>query len=327
MRGTEVERSWMTRRGFLASAFQAALAAEVCTARQTERNEGSQVRMFRNLGVGNIGVQASQRQAVEYAAQFGFQGVSASLSELATMSSAEKDSLRALLQEKRIVWGPCNLPVEFRRDEDQFAGGLAALPEQARMLRSWGVARLSTWIMPGHESLTYRSNFDLHRRRLAAVSRVLMDEGLRLGLEFVGPKTSRARFRFPFIHTQVEMLELVDAIGLENVGLLLDSWHWHTSGGDAADLDQLTARQVVDVHVNDAPSGVPIEEQQDNRRALPCTSGIIDLRSFMRALVRMGYDGPVTCEPFDRELNALDNEAALKVVSAAMDRLFGLIET
>jgi sugar phosphate isomerase/epimerase len=36
-------------------------------------------------------------------------------------------------------------------------------------------------------------------------------------------------------------------------GLLLDCWHWYTSGATLDDLAQVRGAQVIYVHVNDAP--------------------------------------------------------------------------
>ena len=48
-------------------------------------------------------------------------------------------------------------------------------------------------------------------------------------------------------------MDLAAAIGTGNVGLLLDAWHLYTGGGSIDDLDKITAKDVVVVHVNDAP--------------------------------------------------------------------------
>jgi len=173
--------------------------------------------------------------------------------------------------------------------------------------------------------LTYRQNFELHRARLAEAARILKDQGLRLGLEYVGPKTSRDKSRFHFIHTQVELMELIDAIGTGNVGILLDSYHWHTSHGTVEDLAKLTNELVIDVHVNDAQPGIATDDLLDLKRALPCSTGVIDLKSYMGALARMGYDGPVTIEPFDQELNAMDDDAAVAKTKGALDKTFALL--
>ena len=52
---------------------------------------------------------------------------------------------------------------------------------------------------------------------------------------------------------------------------------------------------------------------------------MIDLKSYMSALARMGYDGPVTIEPFDQELNAMEDDAAVAKTKAALDKTFALL--
>ena len=60
----------------------------------------------------------------------------------------------------------------------------------------------------------------------------------------------------------------------------------------------MTASNVIDVHINDAPAGLSIDEQVDNVRTLPGETGVIPMTLFLQALVKMGYEGPVTPEPF-----------------------------
>jgi sugar phosphate isomerase/epimerase len=79
------------------------------------------------------------------------------------------------------------------------------------------------------------------------------------------------------------------------------------------------------VDLNDAPAGVPKEEQKDGQRELPCATGVIDLAAFMKALERIGYDGPARAEPFNRALNELDNEAACAATIKAMRKAFEFV--
>jgi sugar phosphate isomerase/epimerase len=230
------------------------------------------------------------------------------------------------MKEKGIRYGSAGLPVEFRRDEDRFKSDLARLPKQAGILKQLGVKRIATWITPGHRELTYRQNFMQLKKRFHEIANVLKDNDIRLGLEFVGPRTSRARSRFPFICTQIGMMELVDAVGTGNVGLLMDSWHWYTSHGTVEELLQLSNKDIVHVHVNDAPSGIHVDKQIDNRRALPVTTGVIDMKGFINALAKIGYDGPVECEPFDQNLRNMEDDAALQKTIASLNRIWDLIE-
>jgi sugar phosphate isomerase/epimerase len=91
------------------------------------------------------------------------------------------------------------------------------------------------------------------------------------------------------------------------------------------DLDKISAEDIVTVHINDAPAGVALDEQIDQVRCLPLETRVIDLPGFMRKLAQLGYDGPVTTEPFNKPLNeiaAQDPAAAASKVSAAMDQLW-----
>jgi sugar phosphate isomerase/epimerase len=285
----------------------------------------SGVKFFKNFAPGHIGVKANQQQALEYAVKYGFGGISPSESEFANKSAAEIGEWVALMKQKGIRYGAAGLPVEFRRDEAQFQKDMAQLPKRAGLLKQLGVTRVATWVMPGHNELTYLQNFKMLETRFREAAKVLKDNDLRLGLEFVGPHTSRERFRFPFACTQVDMMELVEAVGTGNVGLLLDSWHWYTSHGTVEELSRLSNKDIVHVHVNDAPSGIAVDQQIDNRRKLPVTANVIDLKGFINALVKLGYDGPVECEPFDQELRKMDQAAIVQTTAESLNRLWGLI--
>jgi sugar phosphate isomerase/epimerase len=285
----------------------------------------SGVRFFKNLAPGHIGVKANQRQALEYAVQYGFGGIAPSEGEFENKSTAEIGEWIETMKEKGIRYGAASLPVEFRRDEARFQKDLAQLPQRAKLLNQLGVTRVATWVLPGHNELTYLQHFKLLQTRFREVAKVLKDNNLRLGLEFVGPRTSRERFRFPFACTQLDMMELVEAIGTGNVGLLLDSWHWYTSHGTVEEMARLSNKDIVHVHVNDAPAGIAVDEQIDNRRKLPATTGVIDLKGFINTLVKIGYDGPVECEPFDQDLRKLEQAAILQTTIDSLNRLWALI--
>ncbi len=322
----ETPSATLSRRAFFQSAA-AAVAALHLTGVPTRASQGAgNVRFYKNLAPGHIGVRANQKQALEYAARFGFDAITPNAGEFEDHSPTEIREWVDTMKSTGVRYGAAGLPVEFRRDQDQFERGMAQLPRQAAILGQLGVTRAATWILPGHNELTYLQNFKRHERRLREAAKVLDDHGIRLGLEFVGPRTSRARNRFPFICAQKDMMELVEAIGTPNVGLLMDSWHWYTSHGTVEELLTLSNKDIVHVHVNDAPAGIPVDEQVDSRRALPATTGVIDMKGFINALVKIGYDGPVECEPFDEQLRQMDSDAALQKTADALNRVWDLID-
>jgi sugar phosphate isomerase/epimerase len=277
------------------------------------------------LSCGSIGVSANQVEAIRLAAQYGFESVEPSTDYLANLSDAQLSELLGDMKTKSIVFGAAGLPVEFRQDETKFADGLKRFPKTAAGLERAGVTRCGTWLMPGDSSRTYLENFKLHARRLRDISSVLKDHNQRLGLEYVGTKTSREHARYPFIHSMAEMKELIAEIGTGNVGLVLDSWHWWQADDTAADIKSLKNPDVISVDLNDAPAGVAKDKQLDGKRELPVATGVIDVAAFLNALNQIGYDGPVRAEPFNKPLNDLNNDDACAATIAAMKKAFALI--
>ena len=273
------------------------------------------------LTPGSIGVIVkSQQELIDLARRHRFESVEPRGDELAAMSREQLAATLSDLKSKQLVWSATGLPVDFRKDEQTFKDGLAKLPRIAAGLQRAGATRIGTWLGPSHEELTYRRNFQQHALRLREVARVLKDHGIRIGLEYVGTQLLLVGKRYPFVHTMAEARELIAEIGTGNVGLVLDTWHWWTAGDTEADIPALKNADVVSVDLNDAPKGIAKEQQRDNERELPAATGVIDAAPFLKALVKIGYDGPARPEPFNKVLNALDNEAACAATSAALHK-------
>jgi sugar phosphate isomerase/epimerase len=311
----------ITRRQALAAGLAVAASALLsrrCAASAIDR------KMTLNLVCGAIGVQATQIEAIALAHAAGFESVEARPDYLAGLSDGELSTLKADLAAKKLVWGAAGLPVEFREDEARFNADLKELPRLAAGLKRAGVTRVGTWIRPSHPSLSYIQNFRQHARRLRAIAQVLHDAGIRFGLEYVSPKTSWTASRHSFVHSMTETKDLIAEIHVPGVGFVLDSWHWYNAQETVDDLMTLTNEQIVAVDLNDAPAGIPIDQQMDLSRELPAATGVIDVGAFLGALIRLGYDGPVRAEPFNAALNRLPKEEAVSATIRAMKKAFAL---
>ena len=318
----------MDRRSFLRASAVAGLGLGWATSVATAADGPAPGRKFALcLACGPIGVPDDPRKVMGWASQFGFEAIEPSTRFLEKLSATELQAYLDDLKAHKLVWGAPGLPVEFRGAEPAFEQGLKALPAYAETLQRVGVTRVATWLSPGHRALTYMANFRLHARRLRETARVLGDHGVRLGLEYVGPKTSWSTSRYPFIHTMAEMKDLIAEIGRDNVGFLLDSWHWYTAQETEADLLTLKASDVVLCHLNDAPKGIAVDQQIDSHRDLPCATGVINMKGFLSAMLKIGYDGTLVCEPFSQDLRKMPPEEALKTVAAAMKQAVALAET
>lgn len=308
----------------VAAAAIASTAVSHLSASSIPRIAGRRFTM--DLRCGSLGVEADQKQAMDLAAKYGFESVTPEAEYLATLSDAQSTELVSQLKQMKLVWGAGSMSVDFRSDEPTFQNGLRQLPKHAAALQRAGVTRTGTWLNPGSNELTYVANFRQHTRRLRECVKILNDNGLRFGMEYVGPKTLWASVQHPFIHSLAETRDLIAEIGQPNVGVILDSWHWYTAHETIDTLKTLTNADIVACDLNDAPAGIAIDEQLDQRRELPCVTGVIDLKGFLSALVELQYDGPVRAEPFNEALNKLANDPAVNATAVAIKRAFALVD-
>jgi len=284
--------------------------------------------MYSALSPGCIGVRVDGlAQRIAAAKDHGFAGVDIDVSEIANLVETNgPDSVRSQFEEAEIIACGWGLPVAWSGSEDDWKRDLATLPRFAKAAAEIGCFRVATWIMPASNDRAFDANLAFHIERFRPIAEILGEHGHRLGLEFIGPKTIRKNFTYSFVHDMPGMLDMTSRIG-ENVGLLLDCWHLYTSHGKASDVAKLQETDVVYVHVNDAPAGIPVDEQADNVRCMPGETGVIDIAGFLEALKGIGYSGPVIPEPFKKELGDLPNDAArLELTSASMRKIFATLD-
>jgi sugar phosphate isomerase/epimerase len=280
--------------------------------------------MYKNLSLGALGHSVPFDQACRIAAQTGFAGIDLDTSYLLDLARSQSvQAARDWFAATGLIASSIGLSVAWRDwdDERKYVDSLPRFIEEARLAAEFGVARCATWVMPCSNTLTFHEHFALAVRRLRPVADILKAYGIRLGLEFVGPRTLRASRKHPFVHTMDGMRALAAAIGTGNVGFLLDCFHWHTAHGVVGDIEALPREEVVYVHVNDARPGRSADEQIDSERDMVGATGVVDIAGFLGALRTIGYDGPVTVEPFLPALKALTPEQAAATASQALDKV------
>ena len=199
------------------------------------------------INPGAIGVKLDQNQLLDKASEYGFESIVAYSGTLAEWSDGQIDEFVGKMKSKNISWGASGLPVDFRKDKATHKKGLDGLPKHAEALQKAGVTRMSTWIMPTNDDLTYLENFKQHSKRLKEIAKILGVYDIRFGLEYVGPKTLMARDKYSFIHTLAECKELYKSTGEPNIGVQLDSFHWFCAGDTKADLLSLSNEDIITV--------------------------------------------------------------------------------
>ncbi|MEZ6191973.1 MAG: sugar phosphate isomerase/epimerase family protein [Phycisphaerales bacterium] len=274
-----------------------------------------------------IGIETDPLGSIDLARRHRFDGVDLRLDKQEQhIRDYGIERLRRAIADAGLVPGYCSiLPGKISCDENTWRNGIERVPALARLAEQLGYTRTAAVVLPFDDELPFDAFFDLHVRRINEAAPVLADHGISLALEYVSPVTRRVGHKHPFIHDLAGLRKLCRATDHTNVGLLLDSFHWHCAGETAQDIEALSEDEVVVVHVNDLIARRPIEEQVVTERALPCETGLIDLAGFMGALDKIGYGGPITSEPTNPKWAATDPEMAIAELSRSMNRLMALV--
>jgi sugar phosphate isomerase/epimerase len=247
---------------------------------------------------------------VALAGRTGYDGVDVPLGAVRDAGSSATSDLLAKHDVRPAI---CDLPTEFRADDAAFDGGMKELPEFARLAGEIGCPRMATWVPPTFDRPGSEMR-DVLRRRFTEIATVLADHGVRLGLEFISPEHIRTSGQV-CIWQMADMLELCCRCG-DNVGLLLDCWHWHHDPDHSTDAIVGAGKdRIVTVHLNDS-ADLPPADIRDNQRLLP-GEGVIDLKGFLGALRQVGYEDAVTVEVFGRLDKLSDDEAATAALEAS----------
>jgi sugar phosphate isomerase/epimerase len=278
--------------------------------------------MIRSLSPVTAGGGLSLPEQIALCARHDFQGLEISIEAAHTLGF---ETAKQLFIESNVVPVAFGLPVEWRKDDETFDKGLEKLPELAEFAAKLGVLNCCTWVLPdGGAPANEYSEISLER--FTKIARIFAPLDIRLGLEFLGPKMFRKTENIWFYDIAGALQaadEINDQIGKTTVGLLIDCWHWYAGGGTLMDLASCPVEQMVHVHVNDAPKGVPIDDLIDNVRELPGATGEIDIEGFISTLSALGYEGAVSVETFSAELNALSADEAARKASEAMKKILG----
>jgi sugar phosphate isomerase/epimerase len=247
-------------------------------------------------------------ESLAVAREADFAAIDLVLPELADLPASR---LREQLGEAGVAPGPASLPVEFRLDEDRFRRDLVELPRLAALAAAIGVRTMFRSI-PASSELPAAELGPTLQRRLAAIVAILEDHGIDFAVEVLGPLHRRREGAHGFIWKFPDAAEFAAACGRE-VGLLVDSWHWHHAGGTTEEIAAL-GKVIRHVHVADAPD-LPADKIRDEYRLLP-GMGIIDHTGFFAALEAAGYDRLVSPEVRGYTCKASPVECARAAIAA-----------
>lgn len=125
------------------------------------------------------------------------------------------------------------------------------------------------------------------------------------------------------INRHKHSMRIIDAVGRDNVGLAVDTWHYWTTGDTPEDVARTPKELIHAVHISD---GLAIDRvhnvpQQDIYRDVVIGGGSIPLQEWVDAAKSTGYDGWYATEMFSTKAAEHD----MLIVASTMRNLLAIL--
>lgn len=137
--------------------------------------------------------------------------------------------------------------------------------------------------------------------------------GIKIGFEFLGEAGNSV--------TTLDLgSRIVDLVGRDTVGNVIDTYHFYAGGSSFDALENLDPSKLFIFHINGAED-LPKDQLNDSKRLYP-GEGILPIAEMKAILDKIGYDGPASVEIFRPEYWEQDPfEVAAKAKTAAESAL------
>ena len=139
--------------------------------------------------------------------------------------------------------------------------------------------------------------------------------GIKIGFEFLGEKNNS-------VQTLDLGSKIVELVGRESVGNVMDTYHFHAGGSSFEAIDRLDPKKLFIFHINDAED-LPKDQLDDSKRLYPGL-GILPIKEIKSHLDGIGYDGPVSVEIFRPEYWEQDPFEVARTAKEATEKVLGL---
>jgi sugar phosphate isomerase/epimerase len=278
--------------------------------------------MYKCLSPSAIGVFARQSELLEIALTHRFKGLEIDITEVLRRAQASSvvQACRYLCS-AQVRIGGFELPVRWADDEQTFQSDLAQLGLLLDVCSTLSADRCFTSIRPTSDQRPFHENFQFHVDRLGKLADALAKGNLKLALSFSAAPADRADSGFEFVHQADPAVLLINSVQKDNVGLLLDTWHWWVGGGEIDKLRTLRSDQILSVRLADIPAGADFATITSDQRVMPGDGGTIDFAALITTLDELGFDGPVALAPNPALFKGQKREAIVSGASAALDQL------
>jgi sugar phosphate isomerase/epimerase len=294
---------------------------DLLSAMDRQTIEGN-INMYKNLSPSALGINGRQSEMIELALTHRAKGLEIDMQALQRqVESGGFEYASRFVTSAGIKVAPFEVPMRWNDDEIAFKTDLQTSKPLLETAQKLGCLGCTITVKPFSESQPYHENFEFHRERIAAVAEALKNYDLKLGLAFLAPAHHRQDKPQTFLCTADALLTLMKTTVSDNVGVVVDSWHWQIGGGTAAHLADLSAEQILEVRLADVPEDIDLETITEDQRRLPGTTAASLAADFLKVLSAKAYKGPVTPSAAPDQVSARKRDQIVRQAFEAVDNL------
>jgi sugar phosphate isomerase/epimerase len=252
---------------------------------------------------------------VRAAASAGYAGIGLYAQAYGRMREAGRSAteLAALVADYGLVLAEVETARGWWQTEGSHADECAMVEELAYELADAAGVRYLQVIGP------YECSFEQAVHQFGQLCDRAAAHGLLVGIEWL-PYTN--------IANAADAQAIVDAVGRKNAGYCADIWHHERGANDLAMIRSLDPAKIFAVQMNDGPSERVHHDYKVDCLAsrVPPGEGTFDSVGFVRTLIDMGVNAPISLEVCSHELWEAPVDEAARASADGMRNLLGRAE-
>ena len=138
----------------------------------------------------------SVQELAPIVAKYGIGGINPPAALLENCKAAREAAV--VVRDLGLKWGLMPTPADFLvpdTTDEMFDQGIEKLKTWADTAQKMGVKYSYNHVCPGSNEWEFDENFERHVIRVGKINRIMRDNGIHYGLEFIGPKHVRDSFK------------------------------------------------------------------------------------------------------------------------------------
>lgn len=285
--------------------------------------------MLKNFSPKSLGINGRQSELIELALTYGFSSMDVDMYEILRRSqrtSADDAAkfLKAAMGEgmgRLEQVGGFELEINLDADDEAFTSQVGALHPLTELAADLNVKRAYVTLPAATDRLPYHEYFETQRSRLAQIAEVLSAKGIRLGVGFNAAKKLADSKQFDFVRNVEGLIAIVKAVGNENVGFIVDTWHWAVGDGGMDQLTEINGSDIVAVRLGSLADDADSSKATRADCVLPVEKGTLNHVNVVKHLIATGFDGPICPAASPTRYKGQTRENTVKEAQEAIDAI------